>query len=62
LAARAAASVQREFGIPTETVVGDRGELTVWLNNQQILAKGFLLPSEKKIIAAVRKHLTIPAT
>jgi hypothetical protein len=61
LAARAAASIQKELGVPVETVVGDVGEFTVWVNGQKVLAKGFLvLPSEKKIIAAIRK--SVPAS
>ena len=59
MAARAATSIQTELGIPTETVVGDRGEFTVWLNGQKVLSKGFfLLPSPKKIITAIRKSLS----
>jgi hypothetical protein len=58
LAARAAASIQKEFGFPAETIVGDRGEFTVWLNDQRILAKGFLLPSEKKVLKVVRESLS----
>lgn len=59
MATRAAAAIQKEFSVPVEAVVGDRGEFTVWLNGEKILGKGFLLlPSEKKILTAVRKKLS----
>ena len=61
MATRAAAAIQKEFNIPVETVVGDVGEFTVWLNGEKLLGKGFLLlPSEKKILAAVRQKLSPP--
>ena len=58
MAVRAAASIKKELGIDAETLVGDRGEFTVWTNGEQIMSKGFMLPSEKKIIAAVRKAVS----
>jgi hypothetical protein len=59
LAARAAAAIKKEFGVEVETVVGDRGEFTVWVNGEKVLGKGvLLLPSEKKIVATVRPKLS----
>ena len=56
MAARAAASIKKELGVDAETVVGDRGEFSVLVNGQKVIGKGlFLLPSEKKVVAAVRK-------
>ena len=63
MAARAAASIKKELGIDVETVVGDRGEFTVLVNGQKVIGKGFLLlPSEKKVVAAVRKAVSPSAS
>ena len=59
MATRAVAAIKKEFGVDAETVVGDRGEFTVWVNGEKVLGKGvLLLPSEKKILAAVRPKLS----
>jgi hypothetical protein len=60
LAARAAAAIRKELGVDAETVVGDRGEFSVLVAGQKVIGKGLLLlPSEKKVVAAVRKSLTV---
>jgi hypothetical protein len=59
LAVRAAASIKKELGIDAETVVGDLGEFSVLVNGQKVIGKGMLLlPSEKKVVAAVRKAVS----
>jgi hypothetical protein len=61
LAARAAAAIKKELGIDAEVVVGDPGEFSVLVNNEKVIGKGvLLLPSEKKVVAAVRKS-ALPA-
>jgi hypothetical protein len=58
LAARAAAAIKKDLGVEAETVVGDSGEFSVLVNGQKVIGKGLLLlPSEKKVVAAVRKNL-----
>jgi hypothetical protein len=58
LAARAAAAIKKELGVDAETVVGDTGEFSVLVDGQKVIGKGVLmLPSEKKIVAAVQKSL-----
>ena len=58
MAARAAAAIKKDLNIDAETVVGDRGEFSVLVNGEKVIGKGLLLlPSEKKIVAAVRKGL-----
>jgi len=59
LAAGAAAAIKEELGIDAETVIGDRGEFSVLVNGQKVIGKGFLLlPSKKKVVAAVRKAVS----
>ena len=59
MAARAAAAIKKELGVDAETVVGELGEFSVLVNGQKVIGKGLLmLPSEKKIVAAVRKGLS----
>jgi hypothetical protein len=59
LATRAAAAIKKELGIDSEVVVGDLGEFSVLVNGQKVISKGvLLLPSAKKIVAAVRKSLS----
>ena len=59
MAARAAAAIKKDLGVEAETVVGDSGEFSVLVNGQKVIGKGLLLlPSEKKVVAAVRKNLT----
>lgn len=58
MAARAAAAIKKELGVDAETVVGDTGEFSVLVDGQKVIGKGVLmLPSEKKIVAAVQKSL-----
>jgi hypothetical protein len=59
LAARAAAAIKKELGVDADTVVGESGEFSVLVNGQKVIGKGvLLLPSEKKIVTAVRKSLS----
>jgi hypothetical protein len=59
LATRAAAAIKKELGVDAEVIVGDLGEFSVLVNGQKVIGKGMLmLPSEKKIVAAVRTGLS----
>ncbi|HUS35407.1 MAG TPA: hypothetical protein VM680_08665 [Verrucomicrobiae bacterium] len=58
MAARAAAAIKKELGVDAETIVGESGEFSVLVNGQKVIGKGILLlPSEKKVVAAVRKGI-----
>ena len=59
MAARAAAAIKKELNVDAETVVGDSGEFSVLVDGQKVIGKGLLLlPSEQKVVAAVRKSLS----
>jgi hypothetical protein len=50
--------LKNELGIEAELQQGNPGEFTVLVNDEVIAKKGFLmLPSDQKIIAAVRQAL-----
>ncbi|MCJ7807534.1 MAG: hypothetical protein MUP73_02280 [Dehalococcoidia bacterium] len=50
--------LKTELGIEAELQQGKPGEFTVLVNDEVIAKKGFLmLPSDQKIIAAVRQAL-----
>jgi hypothetical protein len=58
LAARAAATIEKELGVTPSVVIGGMGEFSVLADDEVILKKGvFGLPSEAKIVEAVRKSL-----
>jgi hypothetical protein len=53
-----AALIERELGVETEMVEGDRGEFTVWVGERQVARKGWIrFPSDAKVLAAVREAL-----
>jgi len=50
--------LKTELGIEAELQQGKPGEFTVLVNNEVIAKKGFLmLPSDQKVITAVRQAL-----
>ena len=54
-----AALIKTEVGAEPELVEGGRGEFTVWVGDQVVAQKGWVIfPSDKKVLAAVREALT----
>jgi hypothetical protein len=55
-AARAAALITKETGLPVEITLGKRGEYSVWVGDTQVAQKdrnGF--PDEHAVLAAVQR-------
>jgi predicted Rdx family selenoprotein len=54
-----AAQLERELGVSTKLVPGNAGELTVWVDDAQVIAKqGAKFPEPSDVVAAVRAHRT----
>ena len=54
-----AAQLERDLGVATELVPGNPGELSVWIDGAQIIAKqGARFPDPGDVVAAVRAHRT----
>jgi hypothetical protein len=52
--------IKRELGVEPELIEGDRGEFSVWVDNQMVAKKGWMLfPSDKKVLTAVRQAITV---
>ncbi len=52
--------LRKELEVETKLVEGERGEFTVWVNDQLVIKKGWLgFPTDEKVLAAVREALTI---
>ena len=50
-----AAQLERELGVTTKLVPGDAGELSVWIDGTQVIAKqGARFPEPAEVVAAVR--------
>ena len=50
-----AAQLKQDLGSDVELVVGNPGELTVWLGDQKIAEKvGGMFPNAEDVVAAVR--------
>jgi hypothetical protein len=50
--------IERELGMATELVEGDRGEFTVWVGEQVVAKKGWVrFPADQKVLEAVRQAL-----
>ena len=48
----------KELEVEVETVIGGRGEFTVWVGDRKVAEKGWLtFPSDAKIVTAVREAL-----
>ena len=54
-----AAQLERELGVATKLVPGNTGELSVWVDDAQVIAKqGAKFPEAGDVVAAVRAHRT----
>jgi hypothetical protein len=52
--------IKRELGVQPELIEGDRGEFSVWVDNQMVAKKGWVrFPSDKKVLTAVRQAITV---
>lgn len=50
-----AAQLERDLGVTTQLIPGSSGELSVWVNDQQVIAKqGGRFPEPDEVVAAVR--------
>jgi len=53
-----AARLQRELGLETDLVEGNRGEFTVWVDGRKIAEKASgVFPSDDAIVEAVRRTI-----
>ena len=50
--------MKRELGIDATLVVGNTGELSVWVDDTKVIEKQGRFPEPKEIVAAVRNHPT----
>jgi predicted Rdx family selenoprotein len=51
--------LKKELGVETNLVEGDRGEFTVWVDDEVVAKKGWLgFPDDEKVLEAVRSALT----
>jgi predicted Rdx family selenoprotein len=52
-----AAQLERDLGVTAQLVPGSSGELSVWIDGVQIIAKqGARFPEPAEVVAAVRSH------
>jgi hypothetical protein len=52
--------IKRELGVMPLLIEGDRGEFSVWVDNQMVAKKGWVrFPSDKKVLAAVRQAIVV---
>jgi hypothetical protein len=52
--------LKRELHVETELIAGDRGEFTVWVNDQVVAKKNWLgFPEDGKVLEAVREALAV---
>jgi predicted Rdx family selenoprotein len=52
-----AAQLERDLGVTTQLVPGGSGELSVWVDGAQVIAKqGARFPEPAEVVAAVRDH------
>ena len=57
-AARVAELIKRELGVEPELIEGDREEFSVWVGDQIVAKKGWvIIPSDKKVLSAVKQAL-----
>ncbi|MDQ3633844.1 MAG: hypothetical protein M3405_04950 [Acidobacteriota bacterium] len=50
--------IKNDLGVETEIIEGNRGEFTVWVGDEKVAQKGWILfPSETKILESVRLAL-----
>jgi hypothetical protein len=54
-----AALLKKELRADVETVTGNVGEFTVWVDDKRVSTKGWLrFPGDRKILEAVRAELS----
>jgi len=54
-----AAQLKQELGVDAALVVGSSGELTVWVDGEQVVEKrGARFPDPSDVVAAVRAKIT----
>jgi predicted Rdx family selenoprotein len=54
-----AAQLERDLGATTKLVPGGSGELSVWIDGAQVIAKqGARFPEPDEVVAAVRQRRT----
>jgi len=53
-----AAEIKAALGVDSDLVEGDRGELTVWVDEERVAGKAEIgSPGERDVIEAVRRAL-----
>jgi hypothetical protein len=53
-------AIEKDLGVKTDLVYGNRGEFSVLVNGDLVAKKGlFLFPPVKKVIAAVKDKLAL---
>jgi hypothetical protein len=54
-----AAQLKRDIGIDADLVIGDRGEFTVWIDDEKLVEKHRAkFPEPAEVVAAVRARVT----
>jgi hypothetical protein len=52
-----AAQLERDLGMTAKLIPGNPGELSVWVNDEQVIAKqGSRFPEPAEVVAAVRQR------
>jgi predicted Rdx family selenoprotein len=50
--------LKKELGVETKLIEGDRGEFTVWVDQEVVARKGWNgFPDDEKVLEAVRQAL-----
>jgi hypothetical protein len=50
--------LKKELNVETKLIEGDRGEFTVWVNDEVVAKKNWLgFPDDVKVLAAVRQAI-----
>lgn len=53
-----AALLKSKLGVQAHLIEGDRGEWTVWVGDEKVAAKGWILfPSDGSVVEAVKNAL-----
>ena len=51
--------LNKELGVETKLVAGDRGEFTVWVGDEVVAKKNWLgFPADEKVLEAVRAGIS----
>jgi predicted Rdx family selenoprotein len=52
--------LKKELGVETSLVEGERGEFTIWVDDQVVAKKNWLgFPDDEKVLEAVRQSLAV---